>query len=89
MALRANLHIQKALQLARELTFLADQGEADAQDDGCHVLSRIVLDCAYRIREQAERERDAHKARGIWDPEGTETVVEGRHNVRSRGKDGP
>jgi hypothetical protein len=76
VALRVNAHIQKALQLARELTYLADQGEADARDNGCRALFRVILDCAYRVREHAEREREAHRAWGIWDRDGIETVID-------------
>ena len=46
---------------------LADEGEANSRDDGCVVLYSVVRDCAYRIRAEAEREREAHKARGVWE----------------------
>jgi hypothetical protein len=53
--------------MARELLALADAGDADRTDDGCGVLYGIVRDCAYKMRAQAGREQEAHKARGIWD----------------------
>jgi len=43
------------------------QNSSDSEDDGCRVLYGIVRDCAYKIRAQAECEREAHKIRGIWD----------------------
>ena len=61
-----NRHIVEALELAREMTILADEGEAAAKDDGCVVLYGVVRDCAYKIRIRAEREREAHAARGVW-----------------------
>ena len=63
---RCNKHIQQTLDYSKDLIILADIGEADSQDDGCVVLYGIVRDCAYKIRAEAERERDAHKAQGRW-----------------------
>ena len=62
-----NYHIREAFELARELIILADDGEADSKDDGCVLLYGIIRDCAYKIRAQAEREREMHKARGLWE----------------------
>ena len=62
-----NRHILEALELARRLTILADEGEAAAEDDSCMVLYGQVRDSAYKIRRLAEREREAHIARGTWD----------------------
>lgn len=59
-------HILQTLELARNLTILADEGEADANDDSCAVLYGIVRDCAYKIRTQAEKERERHIASGEW-----------------------
>lgn len=55
-----NGHVKEALELARQLTLLADEGEADSSDDGCVVLYGVVRDCAYRIRAQAAKEKEAH-----------------------------
>ena len=62
-----NKHILDALELARKLTIVADEGERDAEDDSCVVLYGVIRDCAYKIRRQAEQERQAHIARGAWD----------------------
>ena len=62
-----NKHIRQALEFARKLTVLADEGEAESQDDGCMLLYSVVRDCAYKIRAQAEREKEAHRVQGIWD----------------------
>jgi hypothetical protein len=66
MARAYNEHIVEVLEMARQLLVLADMGDLDSEDDGCRVLYGIVRDCAYKIRAQAEREREAHKIRGIW-----------------------
>jgi hypothetical protein len=63
----ANRHILEALALARQLIILADEGEADSEDDGCVALYGEIRDCAYRIRLQAEREREAHRKMGAWE----------------------
>jgi hypothetical protein len=67
MARAYNEHIVEVLEMARQLLILADMGDLDSEDDGCRVLYGIVRDCAYKIRAQAEREREGHKMRGIWD----------------------
>ena len=61
-----NEHIRQALRETKALMILADEGEAASQDDGCMVLYSVVRDCAYKIRAEAEREKDAHKAKGMW-----------------------
>lgn len=58
--------IIEALRLARQMIILADEGDGEAVDDGCRLLFGTIRDCAYQIRAQAEREREAHKAKGIW-----------------------
>ena len=60
-------NIRKALKAATELVILADEGDAAMEDDGCGVLYGVVRDCAYKIRAEAERERDAHITKGVWD----------------------
>jgi hypothetical protein len=62
-----NRHILEALELARQLTILADEGELNAEDDSCVLLYSIVRDCAYKIRRQAEQERQTHIALDVWD----------------------
>ena len=53
--------------MARQLIILADQGDLDSEDDGCCVLYGIIRDCAYKIRAQAECEREIHKQKCLWD----------------------
>jgi len=67
MTRECNDNIRRALKMATELVILADEGEAAMQDNGCGVLYGVVRDCAYKIRAEAERERDAHKAKRAWD----------------------
>jgi len=61
-------NILRVLQLAREMLIIADQGQAVAVDDGCRLLYGVIQDCAYKIRLEAEREREAHHRRdGGWE----------------------
>ena len=64
-----NEYIRQALEYARQLIILADEGEVHSQDDGCVVLYGVIRDCAYKIRAEAEREREVHKVAGRWAPE--------------------
>ena len=65
-----NEHLRLALEYARQLMILADEGEAASKDDGCVLLYSVMRDCAYKIRSEANREREDHKATGRW-TEGT------------------
>ena len=67
MARSSSRLIEKSLELARQLTILADQGEARCTDDGSAVLLGVIRDCAYKIRGRAEQEREVHRLRGQWD----------------------
>ena len=60
-----NCYIIKALELAKDLTILSDEGEAESSDYGCAVLYGIIRDSAYKIRKVAEAELEAHKTAGI------------------------
>lgn len=61
-----NRHLREALELARRMAKLADDAELQSPDDGCSVLCGVVRDCAYKIRGQAEQEKERHKLRGVW-----------------------
>ena len=63
---KCSRNIMEALELARRLVILADEGEIAAMDDSCVVLYGIIRDSAYKIRHQAEQERERHIAKGAW-----------------------
>ena len=65
-----NQYLRDSLRLARELIALADQGEAESEDDGCRILYGVMRDCGYKIRREVEREEKAHRANGGWSDEG-------------------
>jgi len=71
-----NWHIRKALDMARQLTSLADEVDATCDDDGCSVMSGVIRDCAYQIRNRAEQERKTRRMLGMWDePEAEEPAA--------------
>ena len=45
---------------------LADDGDSVREDTGCGVLFSVLRDAAYRIRQLAEAEREAHIKKGWW-----------------------
>lgn len=59
--------IQQVFELARQMIILADDGQAAATDDGCRLLFGVIQDCAYKIRLAAEREKEAHQEKGLWE----------------------
>jgi hypothetical protein len=67
MSCRNNRFIKRALKMSNQLSALADEGEARSEDDGCAVLYGVIRDCAYRIRQRAEQEKENHRRSGMWD----------------------
>jgi hypothetical protein len=65
---RCDETIQMALELTEGMLSLADEGDAVREDNGCGILYSVVRDSAYRIRQLAEAEKDAHIRKGWWRP---------------------
>ena len=62
-------HILRTLELTAEMIELADQGDEDRQDTGCGVLYGILRDSAYKLKTLAEKEKQAHIEKGLWQPD--------------------
>lgn len=62
----SNTLIQEVFSLARKMIILADEGNAAANDDGCRLLFSILGDCAYKIKMEAQREKEMHQLKGKW-----------------------
>lgn len=58
--------IVKTLDLTERMLELADEGDAVREDTNCGVLYSVLRDSAYRIRQLAESEREAHRKKGWW-----------------------
>jgi len=56
--------LNKTLELTRTMLILADEGDAVREDAGCGVLYGVLRDAAYKIRQLAENEREAHIRKG-------------------------
>ncbi|MFO8089226.1 MAG: hypothetical protein R6U13_05265 [Desulfatiglandaceae bacterium] len=50
----------KTIEMASSMLKLADEGDANREDNGCGVLYGLVRDCAYKIKRLAETEKEAH-----------------------------
>ena len=61
-----NLHITKTLKLVEEMIHLADQGDADREDNGCGILYGVLRDSAYKLKNLAEDEKANHVQKGWW-----------------------
>jgi hypothetical protein len=59
-------HIRKTLELADTMIDLANQGDIDRVDKGCGILYGILRDSAYKIKKQAEQEKESHINKGWW-----------------------
>ena len=65
-----NLHITKTLKLVEEMIYLADQGDADREDNGCGILYGVLRDSAYKLKKLAEDEKGNHIRKGWWPGDG-------------------
>lgn len=61
-----NLHIIKTLRLVEEMLALADQGDADREDNGCGILYGVLRDSAYKLKKLADTEKKNHITKGWW-----------------------
>ena len=58
--------IRKTLILVNDMLDLAEEGDANREDTNCGVLFGVLRDSAYKIRQMAEAEREAHIKKGWW-----------------------
>ena len=58
--------IMETLDLVDNMLDLADRGDAVREDNGCGVLYGVLRDSAFRIKQLAETEKEAHIKKGWW-----------------------
>ena len=58
--------LKKAIEIAKNMLDLADEGDKVREDAGCGVLYGVLRDSAFKLRQLAEAERDAHIRKGWW-----------------------
>ena len=61
-----NRHIIDTLNLADEMIYLADMGDADREDNGCGILYGVLRDSAFKLKKLAEEEKLNHIRKGWW-----------------------
>ena len=62
-----NETIRRTLDLVEGMLSLADEGDSVREDVGCGILYAVLRDSAYKIRQLAEAEKEAHTRKGWWD----------------------
>ena len=45
---------------------MADQGDADREDNGCGILYGVLRDSAYKLKKLAQDEKVNHIKKGWW-----------------------
>jgi hypothetical protein len=58
--------IKETLDLVDNMLDLADRGDAVREDNGCGVLYGVLRDSAFKIKQLAENEKEAHIKKGWW-----------------------
>lgn len=83
---KADVQIRSILKMADQMIVISEKGFASSDDDGCLLLNGMVRECAYRLRDAAERERKSHGMEGDRDDtrEGTDRRREDRRRVDDR-----
>lgn len=59
-------HIIQTLELTEEMIDLANKGDEDREDTGCGILYGVLRDSAYKLKRLAEKEKEAHVNKGVW-----------------------
>jgi len=59
-------NIKKTLGLVNQMIRLADKGDVEREDTGCGIMYGILRDSAYKIKNLAEEEKEAHQKKGWW-----------------------
>jgi hypothetical protein len=67
---QCNDNIRKIFELVDRMIEIADAGDAQREDSGCGILYGVVRDSAFKIRQLAVKEREAHIRKGWWREEG-------------------
>lgn len=60
----ADVQIASVLEMSNRMLVVSEEGFRSCDDDGCLLLNGLVRECAYRLRDAAERERQVHGTQG-------------------------
>ena len=61
-----NINIEALIKVADELLALSYKGDMNRDDESCGVLYGLARDYAYRLKVEAEKEREKHLVSGKW-----------------------
>lgn len=64
---KCDINIIQTLSLAEQMLKLAERGDEEREDTGCGIIYGMLRDSAYKIRQLAEKEKQAHVNKGWWD----------------------
>ncbi len=64
---KCDLNIIQTLSMVEKMLKLAEQGDNEREDTGCGIMYGMLRDSAYKIRQLAEKEKQAHINKGWWD----------------------
>ncbi len=64
---KCDLNIIQTLSIVEKMLKLAEEGDDEREDTGCGVMYGMLRDSAYKIRQLAEKEKQAHMNKGWWD----------------------
>ena len=59
-------NIKDTIQLAEDMINLANKGDLEREDTGCGILYGVLRDCAYKLKQLAETEKENHIRKGWW-----------------------
>jgi hypothetical protein len=63
---KCDVNIKATLLLVNDMLALADKGDEEREDSGCGIMYGVIRDSAYKIKQLAEKERNAHMRKGWW-----------------------
>jgi hypothetical protein len=64
---KCDKNIQKTLELADAMLLLAQKGDEEREDSSCGILYGVLRDSGFKLRQLAEKEKQAHIRKGWWD----------------------
>lgn len=64
---KCDLNIIQTLSIVEKMLQLAEKGDDEREDTGCGIMYGMIRDSAYKIRQLAEKEKQAHMNKGWWD----------------------
>ncbi|MFH1155383.1 MAG: hypothetical protein V1793_16360 [Pseudomonadota bacterium] len=63
---KCDTNIMKTLELAEAMLVLAQKGDEEREDSSCGILYGVLRDSGFKLKQLAEKEKDAHIRKGWW-----------------------